>query len=284
MSQNPLKKYFRQPGTYVKLPTKGRWYGKDDINLTNESEVAVYSLSAIDDILLNTPDAMLNGQALEKVITNTVPDIRNIKRLMLPDLESIFVGIKAATNNNRLDVDRKCPKCEHENTFELNCIALLDSATMISEDDLSINFDDKLIVHVKPYDFEMRQIFIKREFEEEKLLRSLDANNSEMDELTKANILGESVDRLSKITFELVSRSIERIEIKDDDTVVTDPAFINEWLVGISKAQADIVIDVVNRLNTAGVPKDIKAVCSNCGHQWDDRLNFDPTSFFGKRS
>lgn len=284
MSQNPLKRYFRQPGTYVRLPTKGRWYDEKDVVTTEDGEVAVYALTAIDDILLNTPDAMLNGQALEKVITNTVPDVKNVKRLMLPDLESIFVGIKAATNNNRIDVDRRCPKCDHENTFELNCVGLLDAATSISEDDLTINFNGKLVVHVKPYDFEMRQIFIKREFEEEKLLRALDANNKEMDEITKAGILGESVDRLSKITFELVSRSIEKIEIKDEGVVVTDQEFINEWLVGISKAQADLVIDAVNKLNNTGVPKKITAACTSCGHQWDDQLNFDPTSFFGKRS
>lgn len=284
MSQNPLKKYFRQPGTFVKLPTQGKWYDDSDITTTENGEVAVYALTAIDDILLNTPDAMLNGQALEKVITNTVPDVKNVKRLMLPDLESIFVGIKAATNNNRIDVDRRCPKCNQENTFELNCIGLLDAATSISDDDLTINFDGKLTVHVKPYDFEMRQIFIKREFEEEKLLRALDANNKEMDEITKASILGESVDRLSKITFELVSRSIERIELKDEGVVVTDREFINEWLTGISKTQADMVIDAVNKLNNTGVPKKIQAACASCGHEWDDQLNFDPTSFFGKRS
>jgi hypothetical protein len=281
MSQNPLKKYFRQPGTYVKLPTKGKWYSKDDVEMTDDKEVAVYPLSAIDDILLNTPDAMLNGQALEKVITNAVPGIKNVKRLMIPDLESIFVGIKAATNANRLDVDRTCPNCKHENTFELNCAALLDASTEISDDDLVIDFDGNLKVSVKPYDFEMRQIFIKKEFEEEKLIRGISAD---IDDLDKAGILGESVDRLSRITFDLVARSIEKIQIVDSGEIVSDKEHINEWLTGISKAQAGIVIDAVNKINNIGVQKTLIATCISCNHQWEDAVAFDPTSFFGKRS
>ena len=80
MNDNPLSQYFRQPGAYVKLPTQGYWYKDGSIQLTQEGEVAVYPLSAIDDILLNTPDAMLNGQALEKVLKNCVPDIKDIKK------------------------------------------------------------------------------------------------------------------------------------------------------------------------------------------------------------
>jgi hypothetical protein len=284
MSINPLKQYFRQAILYVKLPTQGRWYTSDDVTFSSEGEVGVYALTALDDILLNTPDAMLNGQALEKVISNCCPDVKNVKRLMLPDLEAIFVGIKSATNGGKADYDRKCPQCNHENSFELNCQHLLDSTMFINEDDLSINFGNDLIVHVKPYDFEMRQLFTKREFEEERSLRMFDEQNKDVDELTKATLLGQSVDRLSQMTFSLVSRSIEKIEMVKEKIIVDNRDHINEWLVGISKAQADMVIESVNRINGIGVPKTIPVLCSNCNHQWGDTLTFDPSSFFGKRS
>lgn len=284
MSENPLKKHFRQPALYVKLPTLGHWYSADEVVMTEDNEIAVYPMAALDDIMLNTPDAMLNGQALEKVIKSCVPDIKNVKRLMLPDLDALFVGIKSAANNGIADYDRKCPKCNHENTFELNCQMLLDHMTHINNDDLTVNFNDELIVHVKPYDFEMRQLFIKREFEEEKLIRAIEASNKDLDELEKASILGESVDRLSHITFTLVSRSIEKIEMLKEKTTVTSQEFINEWLISITKQQADIVIEAVNKLNATGIMKSIDVQCTNCEHTWSDPLNFDPTSFFVKRS
>lgn len=284
MSSNPLQKYFRQPSLYIRLPSLGRWYNEDIVGLTEENELAIYPMAALDDIMLNTPDAMLNGQALENVVKSCAPSIKNVKKILLPDLDAIFVGIKSATNNGRIDYDRKCPSCGHENTFELNCQMLLDTMTYVDENDLAIKFDDNLIVHVKPYDFEMRQLFIKREFEEEKLIRAIEATNKDMDELDKAAIMGESVDRLSKITFSLVSRSIEKIQILKDNITVTESEHINEWLVGISKQQADMVIDTVNKLNATGIMKKIQVQCTACEHTWEDPLNFDPTSFFVKRS
>ena len=73
------------------------------------------------------------------------------------------------------------------------------------------------------------------------------------------------------------------IDLKDNITV-TESEHINEWLVGISKQQADMVIDTVNKLNATGIMKKIQVQCTACEHTWEDPLNFDPTSFFVKRS
>ena len=284
MSNNPLQRYFRQARIYVKLPTQGKWYGPDDVTMTEEGEVGVYALTALDDIMLNTPDAMLNGKALENVIANCCPDIKNVKRFMLPDLEALYVGIKSASNNGKADYDRTCPKCKFENSFELQCQALLDSATYIDDADTKLVFDDALEIYVRPYTFEMRQQFLKREFEEERLLRALDESNKDMDELSKAEILGESINRLSRITFALVSKSIEKIVVIETGEEVMDPQHIDDWLTGISKNQADIVIEAVNTLNAVGVQKKITVQCQSCAESWEDALTFDPSSFFVKRS
>lgn len=284
MSNNPLEQYFRQATIYLKLPTLGIWYSDGSVELTENQEVPIYPLSALDDILLNTPDAMLNGQSLEKVVLNCVPSIKNIKKLLLPDLEAIFVGIKSATNNGKMEYERKCKSCGHDNTFELNLSNFIDQTVFVDESMSQLRIDEELLLFIKPYDFEMRQMFIKKEFEEEKLMRSLDSDNSNLDELAKAKILGESVDRLSKTTFDLVSRSIEKITIIKDNKEITDKKFINQWLINISKEKADLVIESVNQLNSIGIPKNIPIVCQNCQFSWEDTISFDPASFFGKRS
>jgi hypothetical protein len=284
MSTNPLQQFFRQPALYLNLPTKGKWYTPDIVEMTDDKQISVYPLSAINEIMLNTPDAMLNGQALENVVKDCAPGIKNAKRLMLPDLEALFVAIKSASNNGKMDYDRTCPNCNNENSFELQCQGLLDIMTFIDESDLTIKFDQDLMVYVKPYDFEMRQIFMRREFEEEKLLRQLNAENSDIDELVKAEKMAESIERLSKITFSLVSRSIEKIVLMKSQTIVTDRDHINEWLMSISKQQADIVIEAVDKINKIGVMKTMRVQCTSCGHTWEDALSFDPSSFFGRRS
>ena len=119
MSQNPLQQFFRQPAMYLNLPTKGKLYTSDVVELTEDQQIAVYPLSAINEIMLNTPDAMLNGQALENVVKDCAPNIKNAKRFMLPDLEALFVAIKSASNNGKMDYDRNCPKCNKELTYKL---------------------------------------------------------------------------------------------------------------------------------------------------------------------
>ena len=284
MTTNPLQQFFRQPSVYLRLPTNGRWYTGDMVELTDDNELAVYPLTAMNDIMLNTPDAMLNGQALENVIRDCAPGIKNVKKFMLPDLEALFLAIKSASNGGKMDIDRKCAKCNAENTYELNCQHLLDSATSINEDDLTIRFGDDLVVYVTPYDFEMRQLFMKREFEEEKLFRNITAQGDSIDEITKASMMAESVERLSKVTFGLVSRSIEKILLVKSNTFVTDRDHINEWLVGITKTQAEMVMEAVDKINKIGIVKNLTITCNSCGHSWEDALSFDPASFFGKRS
>lgn len=279
---NPLQKYFRQPALYTRLPTSNRWYSKKDISTTNEGEIAVYGLTALDEVMLNTPDAMLNGQSLEKVIKNCVPDVKNVKKLTIPDLEAIFVAIKAATNNGMLEINRSCPKCKHENVFDTNCQHFLDTMTFVEDNDTIVNFDD-LIIHVKPYDLEMRQIFLQKEFEEERTIKLLSDSNEDMNEFEKAKILADGVERLSRITFSLVAKSIEKIDMVKDEISVTDPNHITEWLTSIGRAQADAVIKAVNALNEIGINRNINITCEECGHSWDEKLSFDPISFFGRR-
>lgn len=283
MADNPLKQYFRQPALYLKLPTLGRWYDGGDVRTNEDAEIAIYGLSAVDDIMLNTPDAMLNGKALENVVKNCAPDVLNVKKILVPDLESVFLGIKMATNGGKYEVERKCPKCNHENNFEVNCAHLLDTMSYVEESDTVVRFSDQLEIRVRPYTFEMRQIFMQRQFEEERTLRAIDEKNTAVDEFEKARILAESVEKLSRMTFDLVSRSIESIALIQEGITVTDPAQISEWLVNISKQQADIVIETVNKLNEVGPKRSVQAVCSACSNEWEETLNFDPVSFFGKR-
>jgi len=284
MTQNPLQQFFRQPSVYLRLPTAGRWYTPTTVETTEDHELPVYPLSAMNDIMLNTPDAMLNGQALENVVKDCAPGIKNVKKFMLPDLEALFVAIKSASNGGRMDIDRKCPACQHENTYELNCQGLLDTMSFINEDDLVLRFGDDLLVHVRPYDFEMRQMFIKREFEEEKLFRNIREQGDSVDEITKAGMMAESVERLSRLTFSLVSRSIEKIVMVKNNISVTDIMHINEWLMSISKAQAEMVMDAVDKINKIGITKTLMVACTECNHSWEETLSFDPASFFGKRS
>lgn len=281
---NPLQKYFRQANTYIQLPTQGRWYNNSQVVLTADNELAVYAMTARDDILLNTPDAMLNGMALKKVIQNCAPDVQDVDSLLLPDLEAIFVAMKLASNDQGWDITRTCPKCQTECTWGLQCQPILDMQTYVEDTDCSVMVNGELKVNIKPYNFQQRALFIQKQFEEERALKYFSETNPDLDQFQQANVWAQAVDRISAITFELVSQSITSIEMMDTHQEVSEPLHINEWLQGISKSQADVVLEAVDKLNKCGPSKSLDITCTDCGHQWADEINYDPISFFAKRS
>ena len=73
MSDNTsiLKKYQRQPKLYIDLPSQGKYYSEG--SLTKHEEIEVYSMTASDEIIIKTPDALLNGEATARIIANCVP-------------------------------------------------------------------------------------------------------------------------------------------------------------------------------------------------------------------
>ncbi|CAB4123116.1 hypothetical protein UFOVP29_275 [uncultured Caudovirales phage] len=284
MTSNPLQSYFRQATTYILLPSQGKWYQPQDVTLTASNEISIMAMTARDDVLLNTPDAMLNGEALKKVIQNCVPDVHNVNALLMPDLEAIFVGMKLASNNGSIEINKVCPSCGAECNFDLQCQSVLDGQVMIDLDDSVVYIDQTLRVHVKPYNFQQRSIFIQREFEEEKILRSFDASNPNPNEFTRAEVMAEAVDRISLLTYRLVAGSITSVEILSTGEHVSDPNNIAEWLMNITSQQAEKVMQAVDDLNKCGPQKQLPIQCAACQFEWKDGVNYDPISFFAKRS
>ena len=284
MANNPLQKHFRRPALWIRLPTGGRWYQDGSVQTNENNEVRIFGLTAIDDIMLNTPDALLNGHALESVLQSCVPDIKNIKRVLQPDLDAIFLGIKAATNNGKFEIERKCEACEHENNFEVQCNHLLDSMTYVDDSDTVVMIDTDLRVHIRPYDFEMRSILIQKQLEEQRTLGAIERDEQIIDDMQRADLLARSIEKLTHLTFKLVANSITAVEMLGTDQItVADKEHIAEWLTNIPKSTADAVITAVNELNQVGPPKETDAQCTECGHTWKEKLQFDPALFFTRR-
>ena len=67
---NPLSKYFRKPTIYVQIPTGGRF--NPEIDKTILDEIPIMPMTAIDEISMQNPDELLNGESLMNVIKSCV--------------------------------------------------------------------------------------------------------------------------------------------------------------------------------------------------------------------
>lgn len=282
---NPLSAYKRVPNTYIKLPSQGRW-NNGNIEMTNSNEVPVYPMNAMDELMLNTPDAILNGEALVNIIKNCVPVIKDPNNLPIPDLESIFVAIKKANmNNNEMFIyNSKCPikTCEHENTVGIDLQMVLDSQSYIEEKDCLFEIEmgnGTLQIEIKPYTLFLRHKFIEAELENSLMSKHI-STNDKLSNIEKAAETAKLTEKQGMLSFDLVSKSITAVTIMKTGERITDPKFIYDWLLDIDKEKANTIISNVNKLNDFGINKNLKLKCEKCEHIWDEKWEIDPTSFF----
>lgn len=276
---NPLNQYFRIPKLYVKLPSQGIFYHDGDVELTSTGELAVYALTTIDHLLLKTPDALLNGETLLKIIGNCVPGVKNVKVLVEPDINTLILAIRVASNGATMEVEVKCPSCNTENMMETDLSASLDTQSGMEENSHILDFNSDLKIYLRPYDFEQRNLQLINELDEVKAIKLL-TSQTEMSDTDRMALLAQHVSTMADRTFKIVSRSIQSIVILKTGEKVTNDTFIFEFLKGLSKTHADIIIEQIKLLNRSGIETDVTCKCSKCAHEWQQRIDYDPTSFF----
>ena len=114
MQENPLIMYNRRPPTYVSLPSGGKHYAIPP-KLTVDGELAVYPLTAKQELLLKSPDSLLNGESMFQVLKHVAPDIQDPYQVPLCDLEAILIAMRLVSYGPSLDVDLSCPRCKQNN-------------------------------------------------------------------------------------------------------------------------------------------------------------------------
>lgn len=276
LSDNPLRGYFRKPGAFVKLPTKGKYYSADIVELTATGELEVYPITAMDEILLKSPDSLLNGTALEKVIQNCCPAIKNVKKMLVPDIDAVIVGMLLGTKNS-IDVDQNCPACSKENTYPIDLNYVLETINFL-DDNYLLEYNNELIFDIKPYTYEIKTRYIINEYEQQKIVKEFDLQQT--DDITKLKGINQALERMAAMTIEMVAQSIVSISIKNQNIKVTDQNHILEFLKNIDRTFAEKIMNKVKEINDIGVKKNFDVECKHCNHQFPLEVGYDPTSFF----
>lgn len=278
--RNPLTSHFRQPAIFIKLPSQGRWWADGAIDIPEGNEIPVYPMSTRDEIILKTPDALLNGQGIVSVIQSCCPHIKNAWAMPGVDVDTVLIAIRIASFGNNMEFDSKCPHCKEDNTHEID---LTNPLSQIKCPDYSERVAVKdLTIKLKPQTYFDVNRGNSIAFEEEKLANALNLPESVPVE-EKARLLEESMTRLANYNVEAVAKSIDYIDISSDERV-TDPAFILEYL---QNAGGEVVRKIQTKLVEYASEIKLKPLdlqCNDCTKAYTVELTFDYSSFFGKSS
>jgi hypothetical protein len=277
MSQNPLIAAYKKPALYIPLPSGGKYY-EPKLKLSVDGELAVYAMTARDELITKTPDALFNGEATMALIESCCPDITDPRQVPVNDLLVILLAIRQASYGDSLDVDMSCPQCDHLNMLTISTSGMLSKAKSIDIDD-TITLDNGFIVRVKPFNIEDRTLLQIQQVKQQKLLNSLSGQTA-MDEEEFAKKYGEVFVELADLTVKLITNCIRSVKSGIESESIADRDTISEWLQSISKKDYDLIRDKVEDLSDNGLDTKAKATCQECKHQWETDIEQDVANFF----
>lgn len=277
-SVNPLAKHFRQPQLYMKLPSQGRWYPPDSIDIPVTGELPVYSMTAKDELILQTPDALLNGQSTVEVIQSCVPAIKDAWKMPAVDLDAVLIAIRQATYGPGMDFFSVCPHCQRKNENTVDLGALSSQITCPNFDE-TIKVDG-LEIYIRPQSYHQFNKASLENYEQQRLMAVV--TNDTLSEEEKLAQFNNVFKRLLNLTVEQISKSVAGI--KTSEGILVDNADqIHEFFQNCNKIVWD---SVKNKLEDIGNQSPLKKIPITCEHDdcqkaYETPLVFEQASFFG---
>ena len=277
MQNNPLSKHFRQPQLYIQLPSGGKYYPAGALDMPVTKEIPVYPMTARDELIFITPDALLNGQSTVDVIHSCCPNIKNAWEMPTTDLDTVLIAIRQATYGNKMDFTSVCPHCgsQNENSMDLSVLS-----GQIESADFEQPLEYKeLTFFFRPADYKSFNDTSKENFEQQRLLQI--SASTELDEETKNSQFQVLFKKLMDFTVSQMTNSVTAI--KTDGVTVTDREHIEDFFKNCDKDTWNAVKNHLDTLNKQSRMPEIDLVCENeeCNKEYTTPLLFETSNFFG---
>ena len=228
--ENPLSSYFRQAKIYLTLPSGGKYYPDDCLDMPESGELPVMPMTAKDELALKTPDALLSGQATVDLIQSCIPNIKNAWGMPSLDIDACLIAIRIASYGEHMTITAKAPNTKTDQDYTIDLRQLLDRYTQANFEDTYVTGD--MTVTVRPLTYKEFSKVSMQTFEEQRIFALV--NNDQIDEDEKLKQFNTTFNKLRDITLGMVINSVVSIQVGDN--VVTDRNHIVEFLENTDKA------------------------------------------------
>jgi len=277
-TNNPLRRYFRQPAIHVQLPSGGKYYPANTLEMPPNGEIPILPMTAIDEITSRTPDALFNGSAVMDIISSCVPSIKDPWQLPMIDFNTLLVSVRLASFGHEMEISSTCPKCGHSHALTIDLRTVLDNLGSPNYDE-AVSAGD-LTVYFAPLTYRQVNQVSRANFEDQKIMQAL--SDSEISEEEKLKRLGDAFRKITELTIRSISESIS--VIKTADAMVTDKPSILEFLQNCPKHVFDQIRDHTAMLREATDLTPVSVTCEECSEQYKQPFTLDMSNFFGNAS
>lgn len=274
LSNNPLRQFFRRPAVFLTLPSGKKYYAEGVINETENGELPVYPMTAIDEITARTPDALFNGDAVTSIIKSCIPDIIQPWAINNIDLDAILIAIRSASGENEMEMNSECPKCNETSPYTIDLNTILPRLK-------SPNFDKTLDINglkikFRPLTYkELNQVGLEQ-FNIQRTFANLD---SITDDNVRAQKTKEALEIVVNTTMKLVATAIEYIDA-GNGTLVTEKDFIIDYLKNCDNNVYIELRDYTAKLREESQIPPLHIQCPNCNNEYDQSFTLNLTDFF----
>ena len=280
-TNNPLAKHFRQPALYTTIPSGGKWYPTGTLVFDNEKELAVYPMTARDELAMNSPDALLNGSTTVDVIKSCVPGIKDPWSMPVIDMDTIMIAIRIATFGHMMDMEVTIPNTDEKHNYSIDLRTTNDNLDKSTFDDNVIT--GTVSVKIKPMTYRQATNLQLKSFEQSRLVQQLqDTSISPTEKQKKFN---EIFGYLTSLTVENMKESV--IAVTTEGTTVTDKKHIDEYVDHMDAVTAKAIRTKLESQNTIGKVQPITLTTNKEQQEKGAPENFtvpialDSSNFFG---
>lgn len=276
-----LEKYYRQPEIYITLPNGGDYYPEGTLEMTETGEIPVYAMTAKDDIILKTPDALISGEAMVELIKSCIPAIKDPWQMPASDVDFLMVAIRIASYGNEMTLDYKCQSCEGEFDFNVNLDYYMSqfSSKKIDKNNMVVKYGKDVEVHVKPLSYTDLSLLQRRTFEEQQAIQLISQRADETTEEERKEIYDNILKTLKDLNISAISSAIAGIKIPDG-TLVTDKQEIIDFVDNSSVKLFKKIQKIIEDLRKEAEIDPIEVTCPDCEHKFSTPLIFDYAHFF----
>ena len=282
-AENPLAKHLRQPKIYIKLPSRGKYWPKGALETPESGEYPVYAMTAKDEILFKTPDALLNGQATVDVIQSCIPDVKDAWKSPSIDMDAMLVAIRMASYGELLPMKGNIPGTDIEKEFDLNLQQMLDN--YISSEFVDTFKIEGFTVQIQPISYRTLTQQSVKAFEEQRIFQIVNDENANPAEKLKA--FQHSFKALTELNIGIVIESVTAIQIDGEQEAVVNRNHLREFIQGAEAKIYNQITDHIGKEKEKFQQKPIKIEATEeeiekgAPKVYEMPIVFDQSNFFG---
>ena len=275
-----LQKYKRQPKLFIDLPSQGKWYNDTIIQDGKVESMPVFGMTAMDEILLKTPDALFSGEATAQVIQSCIPNILDPWRLVGYDIDFVLIAIRIATYGETLPVVVECPKCTEKSDADVNLQNLLG---LFANYEIELTFNmGELTFILHPITYRETTDFTIQAYTTERQLMQLDKLQLPQEERDKK--INELLQSSAELNLRLAVAHL--FAITDGKDEEDNKQSILEWMRDNDAEFYTSLRKAIGDLTERWKLPSFETKCGHeeCGHVFKTNVDMDYSNFFGTRS